>query len=94
MAFTRTDLAGVARLARLSLTNAEMDRFLNDLDRIVNFVTQLNEVNVDGVAPMSHAGDRALPLRDDVVGTTLGRESLMGSAGYEEGLIRVPKVIE
>lgn len=94
MAFLKSDLVKVAHLARLRLTQAEKDKFLDDLSRIVDFVAQLNEVNVSDVEPMSHAGDRILPLREDIAKKTLGRACLQASAGFEEGLIRVPKIIE
>lgn len=94
MTFQKSDLLKVARLSRLSLTQEEMGKFEDDLERIITFITQLNEVNVTNIAPMSHAGDRALTLRDDVGGETLGRQCVQSSQGYEDGLVRVPKIIE
>lgn len=94
MAFTKSDLDHVARLARLSLSPDQAEKLGEDLSRIVKFVEQLAEVNVDGVKPMSHAGDRVLPFRADVAGNSLGVECVKGSAGFEDGLIRVPKIIE
>ncbi len=94
MAFTKSDLLHVARLARLSLNPDEADKLGDDLARIVQFVEQLKEVNVEGIEPMAHAGDRVLPFRDDAAHKTLGRECLKSSAGFEDGLIRVPKIIE
>jgi aspartyl-tRNA(Asn)/glutamyl-tRNA(Gln) amidotransferase subunit C len=94
MVFAKSDLTKVATLARLSLRPEEMNHLESDLDRIVNFVAQLREVNVDGIIPMSHAEDRSLSFRDDIAGETLGRECIKSSAGYEDGLIRVPKIIE
>jgi aspartyl-tRNA(Asn)/glutamyl-tRNA(Gln) amidotransferase subunit C len=94
MAFTKADLNYVARLARLSLTSDEAEKLSEDLARIVRFVEQLQEVNIDGVAPMAHAGDRVLPFREDEAKHVLGRECIKSSAGFEDGLIRVPKIIE
>lgn len=94
MTFEKSDLTKVARLARLALSQEEMTRFEGDLERIVNFVAQLKEVDVDGVKPMSHAGDRFLSFREDIALESLGRECIKDSAGYEDGLIRVPKIIE
>jgi aspartyl-tRNA(Asn)/glutamyl-tRNA(Gln) amidotransferase subunit C len=94
MSFTKSDLKKVARLARLSLTDEEMARLEGDLNRIVTFVAQLGEVNIDGIAPMSHAGERVLVMREDEVGVSLGRDCVKSSAGYEDGLVRVPKIIE
>ena len=94
MAFTKSDLNHVARLARLSLTAEEAEKLGEDLARIVQFVELLQEVNVDGVSPMAHAGDRVLPFREDEAKVVLGRECVKSSAGFEDGLIRVPKIIE
>lgn len=94
MAFSKSDLKHVAKLARLSLSEDEAERLGKDLDRIISFVTQLNEIDVQGVEPLSHAGDRVLPFRADEAQATLGRECIKSSAGYEDGLVRVPKIIE
>ena len=93
MALIRNDLEKVARLARLSLSEAERERLGNDLGRIIDFVTKLNEVDVTDVEPMCHAGDRALIFRNDQAEEVLGRDCFSSSMGYEDGLIRVPKII-
>lgn len=94
MTFKKSDLEKIAKLARLSLSDDEKTRLEEDLARIVSFVAQLNEVDVTDVKPMSHAKDMSLPLREDKAFETLGRECLKTSAGFEDGLIRVPKIIE
>jgi aspartyl-tRNA(Asn)/glutamyl-tRNA(Gln) amidotransferase subunit C len=91
--FEKSDVAKIARLARLSISSEEVSRLQRDLDRIVTFVAQLREVNTEGVMPMSHAGDRLLSWREDIPSPTLGRECVKSSAGYEDGLIRVPRII-
>ena len=94
MAFKKSDVTTVGKLARISLRNEEIDHLEDDLHRIVNFVAQLNEINVDSVTPMFHAGDFFLPLRTDKAEDSIGRECIRSSAGYEDGLIKVPKIIE
>lgn len=94
MAFSKADLTHVAKLARLCLTDEESEQLGGDLDRIISYVTLLNEINVQNVLPMAHAGDRFLPFRADEAHITLGRECIKSSAGYEDGLVRVPKIIE
>lgn len=94
MTFEKSHLLKVAKLARLSLNDEEVERFANDLNRIVAFVAELNEVNVDKVAPMSHTTEQSLILREDVVIPGSGRECIRSSAGYEDGLVRVPKIID
>lgn len=92
--FIKSELAKVARLARLAISDDEMKHFQEDLERIVTYVELLNEVDIDGVEPMAHAGDRTLSFREDVAFKPLGRECVKSSAGYEDGLVRVPKIIE
>ncbi len=94
MTFSKDDVAKLARLARLSLDPREADKLGSDLERIITFVEQLKEVDVDGVSPMAHAGDRTLSFRPDEAYETLGRDCLKSSAGFADGLIRVPKIIE
>lgn len=90
----KIDLAKLSRLARLYLTPDEITKFEGDLGRIVSFVAQLNEVDVNNVKPMSHAGERFLSLREDKPKETAGRLCIKSSAGYEDGLVRVPKIVE
>ncbi len=94
MAFVKSDLIKVAKLARLSLSPEEIDHLIEDMDRIVAFVTQLGEVDVSGVKPMSYAKEQALSFREDEVFETLGRKCISSSAGFEDGLVRVPKIID
>jgi aspartyl-tRNA(Asn)/glutamyl-tRNA(Gln) amidotransferase subunit C len=94
MSFDQNELLKIAHLARLSLTADEVKRFQNELGPIVDFVAQLSEVDVTGVLPMSHAGDRSLHLCEDVSHPVLGLKCISSSAGYEDGLVRVPKIIE
>lgn len=95
MSLSKADVEKLARLSRLSLPEGELDGMLDQLNRIVGYVEQLSEVDVDGVEPMVHAvpttlRHRADTAREDVV----GRDALTGSAGYEDGLVKVPKIVE
>lgn len=94
MSFDENLLRKVAHLARLSLSGEEINRYKNELARIISFVEQLNEVDVRGVEPMSHAGDRSLPFRKDEVRPTLGTACIETSSGFVDGLLKVPKIIE
>lgn len=85
----------LARLARLRLTDEQLQGLRGQLGRIVGFVEQLAEVDVDGVAPMTHAVP-VTPRRrpDEPADEVAGRRALEGSAGYEDGLVRVPRIVE
>jgi len=64
------------------------------LNEIVGYVENLQKVDVSGVQPMTHAVPMELSLREDAERPCIGREGLVGSAGFEDGLVRVPKIIE
>ena len=94
MTFASSDLKKIARLARLSWSEEELGHLHEDMERIVELVEKLAEVDISGIKPMSHAGDRSLDLRPDHTHQVLGRLCIDSSRGYEDGLIRVPKIIE
>ncbi|HXW60373.1 MAG TPA: Asp-tRNA(Asn)/Glu-tRNA(Gln) amidotransferase subunit GatC [Myxococcota bacterium] len=94
MTFDTNNIAKLALLARLALSEKEMERLGSELERILEMVKELQKVDVTGLKPMSHADDRGLPLREDVAYTPNGRKNLEQSQGYEDGLVRVPKIIE
>lgn len=56
----------VARLARLKLTDEELKTFTSQVGDILKYVEKLQEVNVEGIAPMTHPHELETPLRDDV----------------------------
>ena len=84
----------LGQLARLALSKDEVHRLQNDLNKIVGYVENLQKVNVDGVEPMTHAVPVEFLMRLDEAKSVVGREGLKGSSGYEEGLVKVPKIIE
>jgi aspartyl-tRNA(Asn)/glutamyl-tRNA(Gln) amidotransferase subunit C len=96
MSLTRQDVEKIARLARLSITEAEMPVYVTSLSRIVDFVDELSRVETDNVEPLAHPleGQR-LRLRADVVTETDHRESYQANAPQvQAGLYVVPRVIE
>ena len=94
MSFTVENVRSLARLARLSLGEGEIESLRRDLSEVVQYVEMLQKVNIDGVEAMTHAIPVDLSLRDDLEGVCVGRAGLLGSAGYEDGLVKVPKIIE
>jgi aspartyl-tRNA(Asn)/glutamyl-tRNA(Gln) amidotransferase subunit C len=94
MQFSTEDIEKLARLARLKLEPAEVERLKHDLAGIVAYVEGLKAVNVDGIEPMTHAIPMELLQRADEVAPMVGRDGLRNSKGYEDGLIKVPKIIE
>lgn len=94
MALSLDDIRHLARLARLGLDDAELERLGADLNEIVGYVEQLSKVDVEGVEPLFSPVPAGLRRRADEVAEGIGRRGLEGSQGYEEGLVRVPKIVE
>jgi aspartyl-tRNA(Asn)/glutamyl-tRNA(Gln) amidotransferase subunit C len=96
MSLTRKDVEGIAHLARLSITAAEMPVYVGSLSKILSFVEQLNAAAVDNVEPMAHPlADQVQRMRPDEVVDVEQREKYQRNAArVEAGLYLVPKVIE
>jgi len=95
MALEREEVKKIAHLARLQLSEQELDAYAVSLSRILGLIEQMNAVDTTGIAPMAHPQDSALRLRDDVVKETDQKEKFQAIApATEAGLYLVPKVIE
>jgi aspartyl-tRNA(Asn)/glutamyl-tRNA(Gln) amidotransferase subunit C len=85
----------VANLARLAITEEEAEKFTDQLDRIIGFAEQLNELNTDNVEPTSHVLDIKNVMREDIAEAGLPVEEVLKNAPeHENGQIRVPSIIE
>jgi aspartyl-tRNA(Asn)/glutamyl-tRNA(Gln) amidotransferase subunit C len=95
MKITRGEVEKVARLARLRLDEGELDRLTGQMDAVLGYVEQLNNLNTDGILPTAHAVPMENAFRADEVRPSLGTEKALGNApAAAEGCFRVPKVIE
>lgn len=84
-----------AKLARLRFTPAEEARIGQDLDRILEYMAQLNALDTENVAPLVNVLDQVNTLREDVQITRITREeALQNAPDADENYFRVPKVIE
>jgi aspartyl-tRNA(Asn)/glutamyl-tRNA(Gln) amidotransferase subunit C len=85
----------VATLARLQVSAPEVEAYAEQLSRILTLMETLSQLPTDGVEPMSHAVEMAIPERDDQVLHSNQREALLACAPEaEQGHFRVPKIIE
>jgi len=85
----------VARLGRLDLTPEERARFKEQLGSILEYVRQLESVDLTGVPATAHALPMTNVLRDDEAGPSLPREEALAAAPVaEDGYVVVPPVIE
>ena len=91
----RKDVEHVARLARLALTDAEIERMREQLNGILAYIEKLNELDTSDVEPTSHAVPLVNVMRDDEVGPCLSREEALANAPDRAGeFFRVPRIIE
>jgi aspartyl-tRNA(Asn)/glutamyl-tRNA(Gln) amidotransferase subunit C len=85
----------LANLARLQFDDAEKSAIKNDLQRMIQFVEKLNELDTTGVAPLLHMSDNINALREDVVKGSISREEGLQNAPLkDEQFFKVPKVIK
>jgi len=85
----------IAKLARIAMSDEEIDRLAPELNNILGWVEQLAEVNTDGVEPLTAVIDQKLRLRDDKVTEGNIRDEILANAPEaQHGFFAVPKVIE
>ena len=100
MAVDRATVAHIAALARIRLSEAELQPLANELSRIIDWVEQLNEVDTSAAAPLASVIATGLPMREDRVIDGGCRDAILANAprtapsGGEPGFFAVPKVIE
>lgn len=95
MSESRFDLEYITGLARLELSDAEKHEMSGQLDRIIDFVESLKQVDVEGVEPTSHPFPMDNVVREDESGGSLSHEDAMKNAPKKaNGLFMVPKIVE
>ncbi len=97
MALSVDEVRRIAQLARLKLSAEEEVQFASQLSAILGYVEQLEELDVSGVEPMTHAlaAGEAAPLREDVERPSLQPEEALANAPAREGTcFKVPRIIE
>jgi aspartyl-tRNA(Asn)/glutamyl-tRNA(Gln) amidotransferase subunit C len=92
---TKQEVEYVAHLARLEIDDAQKDKFTSQLNDILLYIDKLNELDTQGVEPMSHAMAVTNAFREDRIVDSLGTEKSLANAPDARGeFFRVPKVIE
>jgi aspartyl-tRNA(Asn)/glutamyl-tRNA(Gln) amidotransferase subunit C len=100
MALDRAAVAHIAALARIRISEAEVEGLAADLSQILAWFEQLNEVDTSGVAPMASVVATRLPMREDRVTDGACRDAVLGNAprpapgGIDREFFAVPKVLE
>jgi aspartyl-tRNA(Asn)/glutamyl-tRNA(Gln) amidotransferase subunit C len=95
-AITRDDVAHLARLARIAMTDEELDRLAGQLEVILSSVARVQEVAAaDDIPPTSHALPLTNVLRPDTPQPCLTPEqALAGAPAAEDGRFRVPRILD
>jgi aspartyl-tRNA(Asn)/glutamyl-tRNA(Gln) amidotransferase subunit C len=94
-ALSRADVEHVARLARLALTDDEIDRLTGDLAAVLDHAADVAALDLDGVPPTAHPLPLRNVLRADTVRPSLDRDEVLASAPVaEDGRFRVPRILD
>ena len=91
----RTQVIKVAKLARLELTEAEIEEFTGQLSAILDYVAKMNELDTAKVQPLAHCLPISNVLREDIIKESLGTGKTLANAPQRDGdFFKVPKILE
>jgi len=94
VSITRDEVAHLAMLSRLALTDDELDRFAGQLDVIIGAVARVQEVAAAGIPPTTHAAELSNVFREDVLQPCLTAEVVLAQApAAEMGRFKVPRIL-
>ena len=95
MALDPTTIRRIANLSRIRVEDDQLDALSQELNSILGWMEQLNEVNVDGVEPLTGGAQMAMKMRDDAVTDGGYPEQILANAPDRNGaFFAVPKVVE
>lgn len=95
MKITEETVQYVAALAKLTVSEEEKEKVAVDLERILDYIGTMNELDTDGIEPMSHVLPIKNVFREDVVVNTDNRKELLENAPKQkDGCFAVPKTVE
>lgn len=91
---SRADVVHVARLARLELTEEELDRYVDQLSAVLDHAADVAALDTGGVEPTAHPLPMQNVLREDVAGPSLDRDAVLREAPDTDGVrFRVPRIL-
>ena len=95
MSISREQVQHVAKLARLSFTDDELDRFARQLSQILSYAEQVSALTTEDIPPTSHALPLRNVLRPDEVGPSLPQDKALSIAPeVEQDRFKVPRILE
>lgn len=95
MKIDKTTLEDTAHLARLEFKKQDAQKMMDDMTKIITWVEQLEEIDTDGVEPLTTMSHEINALREDIIKPHLSHENAMKNAPKKDAdYFRVPKVLE
>ena len=95
MSVTKEDVRKVARLSRIAVPDDRLETLAGELNGIIGWIEQLNEVDVEGVEPMTSVVAANLPMREDVVTDGNKPDQVLANAPKsDDGFFVVPRAVE
>lgn len=94
MGISKDEVRHIAKLARLELSDEEVEKFASQLSQILDHAAKVRELNLEGLEPLAHAVDRVNVFREDEVKPGLSREdALLNAPDKEDGFFKIPPII-
>ncbi len=94
MAISKEEIIHIAKLASLNLSDEEIEKYTGDMQEILEFANMINNVNTEGMSETVAANEKCNVFRKDEVVNFENRELLLQNApSQDEGMFRIPKVI-
>jgi aspartyl-tRNA(Asn)/glutamyl-tRNA(Gln) amidotransferase subunit C len=91
---SESDVAHVARLARLGLTQEELERYTTQLAAVLEHAADIAALDIEGVPPTAHPFPLANVFREDIVGRCLDRDEVLSQApDVEANRFRIPRIM-
>ncbi len=91
---SKEEILHIANLARLNLSEQELERYTKDMEEILEFANTINNVNTEGLSESIAANERCNVMRKDEVKDFKNKELLLSNApSQEDGMFRIPKVL-
>jgi aspartyl-tRNA(Asn)/glutamyl-tRNA(Gln) amidotransferase subunit C len=94
MSVNNKQVEQIAKLARLKFNENEIENLTKDMNKILDYIDQLNELNTDNIEPLSHPLDLSNVMREDKLIESISRQEVFKNApSHNDEFFKVPKVI-
>ncbi len=95
MGIDRKEIERIAKLAKLKLSGEEIESYGKDINKILNYMDKLNELDTSNVRPLNYPIEKGTAFREDKISPSVSREEALKNAPATDGeFFKVPKVIK